>query len=123
MTPERAIDICRRINARYFLALGLSEQPQLPSLEGVTLAEMLEAAEQVRKINALSALRPGASTVYVVPADRVIAAVYTVANYDPDCGPIAIEPRQDASGHWQMNAVSVIDVTQQDEIGETRCVA
>ena len=49
MTPERAIDICRRINARYFLALGLSEQPQLPPLEGVTLAEMLEAAEQVRK--------------------------------------------------------------------------
>ena len=123
MTPDRAIDIVRRINARYFLAMGISQEPVLPSLDGVSLAEMLEATGTVGKINDTTTAGTGPKAFYVVPDDRLIAAVYTVVNYHPEASPIAMEPRKDDFGQWQMTAVAVVDLADQSEVATTRAVA
>lgn len=122
MTRERAIDICQRINARAFLAMGVTERPDLPSLEGVTLRQMLEAAAIVRLANGDARLVDGRRHVYVVPDDRLVAAVYVGLTFEPSAHPIAMEPRRVAGG-WQMNAVAVVDVSEQSEVEDTGVAA
>lgn len=121
MNFEHALDICKRINARAFLAMGLSESPVLPSLAGVSLREMLDAAEAVKRWNSEQRLGNGGRTYYVVPGEPLIAAVYVGVHHEPGTGAITMEPRQ-VLGEWQMNIVAVVDVTSHAEV-EDRGVA
>ncbi|MEW6256928.1 MAG: hypothetical protein AB1592_13315 [Pseudomonadota bacterium] len=95
MTPERAQDIVSAINARCFVTMGIDQE--LYSLEGVSLAEMIEAAAIVQAKNAAAEAHArahgGGYSISMVPAHRLIAAVYVVEHYEPAREPILYLPR------------------------------
>lgn len=80
MTPERAREIVAAIADRSFMAMGISDKS--PSLEGVSLVDMLEAATVVEQANREAKTVDGMRTFHVVPDDRLIAAVYALEHYD-----------------------------------------
>jgi hypothetical protein len=115
MTFEQAVDICKRINARAFLAMGVTDNPVLPSLAGVSLRDMLTAAEMLTQHNASQRRGTGGREFYVVPVDRLIAAVFVGIHYAPSDTVIAIEPQQ-RLGEWVLNSVAVVDLSEQVEL-------
>lgn len=117
MSFEHALDICKRITARAFLAMGVSESPVLPSLAGVSLREMLDAAAIVDRWNKDQKVGNGGRTYYVVPGEPLIAAVFVGVHHEPGTGAISMEPRQ-VLGEWQMNIVAVVDVTTAAEVDD-----
>lgn len=123
MTLERALGICQSINARLFLAEGLTDEPRLPTLENVSLGEMLAAARIVSERNAAEPSRDGHRTLIVVPCERLIAAVFVAVNYDARHTPIVVEPERGFGGAWKIKAVAVVDVTEQFELQDAKQVA
>jgi hypothetical protein len=91
MTPDRAKEIVKAINARAFFTMGIGDGA-LPPLAGVSLAEMVEAAEVVRLANATTPAVDGRRTIHVVPDDRLIAAVYCMEHYPCSNEPIVMVP-------------------------------
>lgn len=99
MTPERAQEIVTAINARGFYTIGLwHEGRPLGSLEGVGLAEMIEAKNAVEAANAQEEAHAketgGGYTIRIVPDDRLIAAVYAIEHYPASSEPIVMLPRR-----------------------------
>lgn len=90
MTPERAREIVKAINNRCFFKMGLADV--IISLDGVTLAEMVEAAAMVRGGNAKAEPVDGMKTIMMVPDDRLIAAVYALDHYAVDSEPVLFVP-------------------------------
>lgn len=89
MTFDRARDIVAAINARCFVTMEIATN--LPDLDGVSLAEMVEATAMVRNANAAAVakakLAGGGYKIRMVPDDRLIAAVYAIDHF-----PISNEP-------------------------------
>lgn len=93
MDLARALEIVWAICDRSMFTLGLVEK--VSSLEGVSLAEMIEATHLVEAEDA-KPIEPGKlRTLNVIPDDRLIAAVYCAEHYDVSIGTILILPEQD----------------------------
>lgn len=94
LTIERAREIVRAINARAFVTMGMADE--LASLEGVSLAQMLEAVRMISNANAArraaAAINGGGFTIDVIPGDRLIAAVYAIQHYPASREPILSIP-------------------------------
>ncbi|MRX32776.1 hypothetical protein [Aminobacter sp. MDW-2] len=90
MDVQRANAIVKAINQRAFFAMGIAET--VDTLEGVTLADMLEAKEIVQAANKAAASIDGKTELRVVPDDRLIAAAYTLEHYWPDNEAIVVVP-------------------------------
>jgi hypothetical protein len=117
MTPDRAKTIVGAINDRAFVSMGIGDGA-LPSLEGVSLAEMIEAATVVRALNTAAEVRQraegGSVTISVVPDDRLIAAVYCMEHFPCDDESILCVPasRQERFlGGRTHKALAVVAVT------------
>lgn len=80
MSLARAIEIVGAINDRAAFTLGMTETVR--SLEGVSLAEMLEAKVLVE----------AEDEKHVIPDDRLIAAAYCAEHYDVSAGSIILVP-------------------------------
>lgn len=113
MHIARARDIVRAINARCFTTLGLEHD--LPSLDGVSLAEMIEAKRVVENVNAANEAAAkfsgGRRTIHVVPDDRLIAAVYTLHHYHDSREPILSIP----AGATRNKVVAVLTIANVPE--------
>lgn len=98
MTRERAAEIVAAICYRSFHAMdmGISAVPERP-LDGVTLAEMLEARALVEANNneAIAVQRDigGKITLSVIPDDRLIAAAFALENYPSTQRVIVAQPQ------------------------------
>jgi hypothetical protein len=90
MTEDRAANIVRAINQRCFVTMGVGDGA-LDSLEGVSLADMLAAVAKVRAANddaeARQRAEGGSRSIFMLPDDRLTAAVYVMEHYqDNDSG-------------------------------------
>lgn len=96
MTRERAQEIVSAINDRAYFKMGLKEAPDIGSLEGVSLAEMLEAKNTVEAGNKAAQERAkqtgGTYSVSIIPDDRLIAAAYALEHYHPDNEAVVVIP-------------------------------
>lgn len=106
MENERALKIVRAINDRSFLCMGMVKPEDIDSLEGVSLSEMTDATRAVEAINEEAKQKGGPHTIYIVPAERLIAAVYTLENYASDNCPIAMTPTHEWP--YSRRAVAVV---------------
>lgn len=108
MEIDRARDIVKAINARCFTTLGFDRE--LPSLDGVTLLQMLEAktiVENVNRTNQVAAkFSGGRYTIHVIPDDRLIAAVYCMDHYPCSREPVLAVP----SGERHQKVVAVLTI-------------
>jgi len=115
MTPERAQEIVTAINDRALLAMGIDRN--MGSLEGVSLAEMLAATEIVaagNKAREHVARQTGTScSISIIPAERLIAAVYTLENYKPGNEAIAIIPTNEWP--YDRRAIGVVGLEPEPE--------
>lgn len=93
MELARAIEIVRAINDRAAFTLGMVEK--VGSLEGASLAEMIEATRLVETEDAKSVTQGYSRTFRIIPDDRLIAAAYCAEHYDVSIGTIIILPEQD----------------------------
>lgn len=110
LTIERAREIVRAINARAFVTMGMADE--LASLEGVSLAQMLEAVRMISNANAArraaAAVNGGGVTIDVIPDDRLVAAVYAIHHYPASREPILSIP---AAGH-RLRCLAVVLVNE-----------
>lgn len=108
MEIERARNIVKAVNARCFVTIGLERE--LPSLDGVSLAEMIEAKAIVDNVNKSSAaaakISGGGYSISVVPDDRLIAAVYCMDHYPCSREPVLAIP----SGERHQKVVAVLTI-------------
>jgi len=110
MSPERALEIVCAINDRCFYKMELVDK--VHSLEGVSLAEMLEA-KTIVEVGNTAAMKPGGSmSIRMVPDDRLIAAAYVLDHYHPDPDAICIIPHRGIEGQLRAVAVVAIDREQ-----------
>lgn len=80
---DRAREICRAINAFALAELDLAT-PDPRKLENLTLREMLDALATVEAWNDRPRVSGEAHSTSMVPAERLIAAVYTLIHFsDP----------------------------------------
>ena len=93
MTPERAQEIVSAINDRAFFSMGMAEK--IGSIDGVSLAEMIEAKAIVEAGNAAAPYEDGKRTIRVVPDDRLIAAAYALEHYRPSNEAIVVIPTRE----------------------------
>lgn len=114
MNFERAREIVDAINDRAFYQMGLVES--VGSLDGVTLAEMIEAKQVVEARNEAERERlereHGSATIRVVPDDRLIAAAYALDHYAPNNEAVVLVP----TGEWPFNrrALAVVGLEPGD---------
>ncbi|MFG1238040.1 hypothetical protein V5F63_12645 [Xanthobacter autotrophicus DSM 597] len=118
MELERATEIVRAINARAMVTAGLDVA--LGNLKDISLAEMLEAKAAVMAANVAAAAHQkehgGSYSVYMVPDDRLIAAVYVLGHFAPSRDPILCLPFPSFNGTHV--AVACVAVTPEPEAGE-----
>ncbi len=122
MDLKRALWICKAINQRMFFAMGIGDGKVDP-LRTVTLSEMLEARCRVELEN-MAAL-PGKDkmrTLHVIPADRLIAAVYALEHFDPNNEAVVVMLTRDILGTVSRKALGIVelpgtaDAPQGDEV-------
>lgn len=108
MSIERAREIVKAVNARCFVHMGLQEE--LPSLDGISLGEMLRAATMVKVANetaqAEAKISGGGCTISMVPADRLIAAAFAMEHYPISNEPILALPLRPG----RMRALALVDI-------------
>ncbi|RWP64864.1 hypothetical protein [Mesorhizobium sp.] len=125
MTYEEAEKIVGAINYRAFFAMGLAEPSKVVSLEGVSLAQMIEATAVVkaenRRAEAHAKEHGGGYTSCVIPADRLMAAAYVLENYDPDGEAIVMSPYRGWRGN--VRALGVTTLTISPETAEAEVEA
>lgn len=94
MEIERAKEIVKAINARAMVTMGMDVP--MASLAKVTLLQMMEAKAAVEAMNAEAREhhdRHGwGRSIYIVPDDRLIAAVYALSHFPPSRDPILCLP-------------------------------
>ncbi|MBS7698742.1 MULTISPECIES: hypothetical protein [unclassified Chelatococcus] len=104
MPNARALSIVAAICERSFHAMGMAALVE--ELQGVSLAEMIEATRLVKAENGKAPI-DGKQTVRVVPDDRLIAAAYALANYEPSHGAVVSEP----DGDGLVKALAIVRLT------------
>ena len=77
---ERAKEICSAINAFAMESMGLGKADPV-KVKDLSLRDMLDALDIVERYNDRPAIDGVPRTVYMVPAERLIAAVYTLVNF------------------------------------------
>ena len=77
---DRASCITAAINSFCLASMGLGNANPKP-LNNLTLHDMMEALNIVERHNSKPAIAGVAHSVHMVPADRLIAAVYTLLNF------------------------------------------
>jgi hypothetical protein len=96
MDLARARDIVIAINDRCMFTMDLPAKCE--TLAGVSLAEMIEAKRLVQNASAANKAAAAVTgepyTLYCVPDDRLIAAVYTLEHYDVSRTAILAVPRK-----------------------------
>lgn len=89
MDLARARTIVEAICDRSWATMGVADMAR--TLDGLSLAEMLQAKTMVENSNTASAavarLSGERHTIYVVPDDRLIAAAYALQHYAPSRKP------------------------------------
>lgn len=100
---ERALDICHAINAFALAEFDLAT-PDPRKLKDLSLREMLDALAMVEAWNARPRISGETTSISFVPAERLIAAVYTLINFhNPsaigDCDDDHI-PARFTKRHW-----------------------
>ncbi|MBD9539957.1 hypothetical protein IB276_10890 [Ensifer sp. ENS04] len=108
MALDRAVWIVNAINQRALFAMGIAEK--VDSLEGITLSQMIEAKDRVELENATSKTVDGMRRLYVVPAERLIAAAYALDHFDGDDTAIAVVPGRDMFGEPCRKALGVVQL-------------
>jgi oligoribonuclease NrnB/cAMP/cGMP phosphodiesterase (DHH superfamily) len=98
MTAQRAREINSAICAQEFDRMGISNGPA-PSVKDYSLEQMLTARFLVDKEKRFNA--QGKEVVTVIPAERMVAAVYVAANYEGG-SPSQCEPVTLAEGNFVM---------------------
>jgi len=79
---ERAKTICHAINSLAMASMGLGDGADAPKvLRDLSLRDMLDALETVERWNDRPKMMGVASSVSMVPAERLIAAAYTLMNF------------------------------------------
>ena len=120
MSLERARKIVGAICQRNFVSIGLHDGPVTP-LAGVTLSDMLAAKAIVEDENDRAVQHGGSYHLYVVPDDRLIAAIYALENYDPgfdDENVLAgAMPMKGERGQNILKAIYVVRHASKDERG------
>lgn len=91
MSFDRALEIVHAINNRAFFGMGLNIVGPIGSLEGVSLAQMLEAVTVVKAHDSASE-GTFPRTIHVVPAERLIAAAFVLEHYEPSTEAIVVAP-------------------------------
>ncbi len=77
---ERAKDICHAINAFAMETMGLGKA-DVAKVKDLSLREMLDALEMVKRWNDRPVTDGVSYSVCMVPAERLIAAVYTLVHH------------------------------------------
>lgn len=85
MTEElkKASDIVAAINSFAFESEGIEKKADIKTLENLSLSEMLSAVAVVNAMNDEESKKSGTRTIYIVPDDRLTAAVYTFLHFYP----------------------------------------
>lgn len=85
MSLKRAKDICAAINWHAFNSEGLEFDEPVIDLASISLGEMLNAAEILEEKNKLALLAQrtygGSTKMSLIPAERLVAAVYVLNNF------------------------------------------
>lgn len=90
MDIERAKEICAAINKGAMIVMGFGGE--IPKwLDDVSLAEMVEAAHMVEAMG-VETQPDGSKIVTMYPDDRLVAAVYTLLNFEADDPDDGVEP-------------------------------
>lgn len=89
MDLEKATDITKACLAHTLYRMGVTEEPP-PSLKEYSLRELLDANHVIAEHNKRPVV-DGKSTIQMVVADRMLAALYTLYNYEA-CPADDIEP-------------------------------
>ena len=126
MPTEQALNIVEAINQRLMVSMGIGDDKPLLPLDGITLAQMLEATHTVETMNdrASEAAKQsgGGYTIHMVPAERLIAAVFVSEHYPVSHDSILMLPPARPHGHprallfWP---VAPGDIPREDEDGES----
>lgn len=77
---ERAVDVCASINAFALATMGIGT-PDPKAVADLSLRDMLDALETVERYNDRPKMMTVPHSLYMVPAERLIAAVYTLVNF------------------------------------------
>lgn len=77
---ERAKDICAAINAFAMETMGLGKADH-KKVADLSLRQMLDAVDLVERYNDQPSMNGVSRSVYMVPAERLVAAVYTLVNF------------------------------------------
>lgn len=82
---DRALGICDAVNAFALESMGFDPVPAAARklLAPLSLRDMLDALDEVERYNDRPAMDGVSRSVHMVPADRLIAAVYTLLNFAP----------------------------------------
>lgn len=82
---DRALGICGAVNAFAPESMGFDPVPAAARklLSPLSLRDMLDALDEVERYNARPAMDGVSRSTYMVPAERLIAAVYTLLNFAP----------------------------------------
>ncbi|MBS7702713.1 hypothetical protein [Chelatococcus asaccharovorans] len=113
MPTARAFAIVGAICERSFHPMGMAELSG--ELHGVSLAEMIEAKRVIEAENDKPPLG-GTRTIHCVPDDRLIAAAYALANYEPSHGALVSEP----DGDGLVKALAIVRLTTAPRMGGDR---
>lgn len=111
---ERAQDICAAINAFAMAAMGLGNaNPK--AVADLSLRDMLDALDTVERWNDRPKMEGVGYSMCMVPAERLIAAVYTLVNFP-------LRPQDDGQDlivrfdnrHWGTDYVNALVVVRHE---------
>lgn len=111
---DRAMRICADINA-FALATMEIGSPDPKGVADLSLRDMLDALDTVERWNARPKMECVGYSMCMVPAERLIAAVYTLVNFP-------LRPQDDGqdlivrfdSKHWGTDYVNALVVIRQE---------
>lgn len=115
---DRAMRVCADINAFALAAMGIGNATP-KAVEGLSLRDMLDALDTVERWNARPKMEGVGYSMCMVPAERLIAAVYTLVNFPlrPQDGDQDLIVRFD-SKHWGTDYVNALVVIRQERKDE-----
>lgn len=84
-TMDRSIAICDAVIAFAMESMGFVPVPAQARalLDPLSLRDMLDAIDEVERYNTRPAMNGVSRSVHMVPAERLLAAVYTLLNFAP----------------------------------------
>lgn len=111
---DRAQDICAAINAFAMAAMGIGNASP-KAVQDLSLRDMLDALDTVERWNDRPKMEGVGYSMCMVPAERLIAAVYTLVNFPlrPQDGNQDLIVRFD-NQRWGTDYVNALVVVRQE---------